>query len=255
MKIKRLMWLFTAMTIGMISCLLFFVKVSGAQHFHDGAVDSVRQSITRTEVQEHRPKYRRGHFKSGRPFIVMPSPHSEDATDMDDRTEDRTTPEQRARLAAMYAAVGDDYILHAPEAFDEVMEEEPIDHMWSGIVNAALKKGFESGAFAGSTFRDAECHSTICRIRVTYKDRIAMSQFWSETGKEEALVGPSTGFSRYGENGAIESTIYMGKYAQDYQFEKNALDRLYEMVTGQSADGVVPTEKQIAAQTATTTEG
>lgn len=244
MKKIGLICIFTAMATGIFVWLLFFRNAVETQTTRDGSSGMEKESTVGIAAIRKEAKKRKAISTKLLPRIYLPPKRPQDVEEEDFETPQR--PEEMARLALLYEAVGDAFMTVAPDAFDEVMKEEPIDDKWTETVEAAVQKRIDSGSFAGSTLQDAECHRTLCRIRLTHEDKTAKELFLEESMKDDALVGPTHAFSRPGEDGALQNSVYMGKYGQDFQLEQAAMDRLYEMVTGESADSVVPTESQIA---------
>jgi hypothetical protein len=244
MKKIGLICIFTAMATGIFVWLLFFRNVVETQTTRDGSSGMAKESTVRTAALRREAKKRKAFSEKVVPRIYLASQRPQDVEE--DDVEAQPRPEEMARLALLYEAVGDTFLTEAPDAFDEVMNEEPIDDKWTETVEVAVQKRIDSGSFAGSTLQDVECHRTMCRIQLTHEDKTAKELFMEESMKDDALVGPTHAFSRPGEDGALQNSVYMGKYGQDFRLEQAAMDRLYEMVTGESADSVVPTESQVA---------
>ncbi|MBN2527304.1 MAG: hypothetical protein JXR76_12990 [Deltaproteobacteria bacterium] len=185
-----------------------------------------------------------------KPPPIIPLPFTADTASIDGEADELSqapvAPEVMARMALMQKEIGDNFFKIAPLAFDELMDEEPVNHMWTGIVKANIEQRIASGEIGGSILELAQCHQTLCKIVISHDNKTTRRKFEGEVLGDERLLGPYQAFSHVNDDGSVDSKIYMGKYGKDYELMEAGLTRAYEMVTGESADSIVPTENQIA---------
>ena len=177
--------------------------------------------------------------------IYLPAADDSEADGIPEDLETTVSVIEEARLNALRKVTAPYFLETAPVALDALIEEESSNAMWTSMVEANIAQAIQSGDFDGSALQDVQCHSTLCKIQMTHEDDAALVLFDEEAPSREALVGPSFGFTRLNDEGLIENTIYLGKYGSDYQMKSAAMERIYEIATGESASAIVPTDEQI----------
>ena len=170
----------------------------------------------------------------------------EDMIDRDDRTivkpiED----EELARRTLMQQAVSTQYRKNVMAAFDQLVEDEPVDEEWTLDVQNAILNTIEQGGLEDTLLKNATCRRTVCRVRITHRDQSDREIFFEEIERVETLDGLSNGFHRINKDGTIDSTLYLGKSGQGEEMTLDVLERAYTIATGKPADSVVPTSSQI----------
>lgn len=164
-----------------------------------------------------------------------------DAADMDMSMSN----EEVAHLALLNAAAGPYFYEMGPVALDDILEEEPVDYMWTQLIRNNIEKIIESTDFEGTTLEDIQCHRTMCKYQITFRDSDALSLFRKQRASNIALRGPAYGFGNTDEDGMIETLRYFGKKGTEYQMKSTSLAKIYQMATGKSADNIVPTAAQV----------
>jgi hypothetical protein len=62
-------------------------------------------------------------------------------------------------------------------SLDGSLRQEPFDRAWSAQIRTALDTILAAPELQGSSIKDFECRSTLCRIEVAYADQAAMDGF------------------------------------------------------------------------------
>jgi len=60
---------------------------------------------------------------------------------------------------------------------------------WAGSVEAEVRTFFTEASHAeGSRLLDADCHSSLCRLRIAHEDKLALERFMAVVGLEEPFT-------------------------------------------------------------------
>ena len=167
--------------------------------------------------------------------------------DQTDSTEIDRYYQSTTRMALLLQGIDDAFFDTMPAAYDELMNEQPEDVMWTGMVKNVIESNIAESNLDGTELTSTSCHHTICKLTFSHEDEDAM-RMMAQYGFGEGMAGlftPAQGFHTTADDGSIDSIIYLGKPDNLRNTKIAALERSYEIVTGDSADNVVPTDKQI----------
>ena len=170
----------------------------------------------------------------------------EDEADSIGPSEPRVPDQSMTRIALMKKEIGDKFFQSAPTAFDEILDEEPINPVWTDMVKSGIDDIIVSNELENLKMEEVHCHRTLCKIVIRFDDSETERTYKEARSKNEALMGPDHGFSSLNDDGSRTSKFYMGRRGYEFSVQKAVVERMYELVTGKSVNSVVPTAEQIA---------
>ena len=146
-------------------------------------------------------------------------------------------------LAIRDAAIGDDYQAEAPQALQELFDEEAEDYLWTQQLESALTERIETFSESAPELIDVSCHGTMCKIVTQHQKLETIEKLLGWQAHSLPMRGAGIRYTEETSEGELRSIFFMGKDSS--AFQDSVRNRIYENITGRSAHSIKPTTADI----------
>ena len=154
--------------------------------------------------------------------------------------------DELAKIAVMQK-INDPYFNNeAPLAYDDIIENQLVDEEWTQTRRDAFEALLVDEQYDDISLRQLKCYALLCKYEIEYPDKDTIIDLAQDLGENRVLLGPGHIFTHKKDDGTYKADIYYGRYGEDHILNKTLTEKLYENITGNSSDSVVPTKQEMA---------